>query len=159
MESTNKYFIPIKLNSSVVVTYRTSPAHTGRLFHSVDFIAPKETPILAALDGVVSQVKQDSDIGGFGSEFDRYGNFIEIKHENGEYSIYEHLRKNGALMKVGNFVKAGEAIGHVGETGWMAGLGPHLHFNVHKYFGDGPEDYEALKINWVTPPPNKENVV
>jgi len=159
METANKYFIPIKLNNDIVVTYRTSPAHVGRLYHSVDFIAPLETPILAALDGEVVDLKLDSGIGGFGQEFDEHGNYIEIKHSNDEYSIYEHLRKNGGLVKIGDSVKAGQAIGYVGETGWMADLGPHLHFNVHKYLnGNGPEDYEALKINWVDPPPNKENI-
>lgn len=158
MKSTNKYFIPIKLNDDIIVTYRTSPAHTGRLYHSVDFIAPEGTLIFAAFDGVVTAVKIDSDKGGPTSEYDSLGNFIEIKHENDEYSIYEHLKKNGGLVKVGDSVKAGQKIGYIGETGWIADLGPHLHFNIHKYFGPGSEDYEALKINWVTPPPNRENI-
>ncbi|MFA6047362.1 MAG: M23 family metallopeptidase [Parcubacteria group bacterium] len=160
METTNKYFIPIKLNKDILVTYHTSPAHIGRLYHSVDFIAPLETPILAALDGKVTAIKLDSDIGGSTEDFDQYGNYIEIKHANGEFSMYEHMRKNGGLVKIGDHVKTGQAIGYVGETGWMADLGPHLHFNVHKYTrGNGPTDYEALKIHWVTPPPNKENII
>jgi hypothetical protein len=31
----------------------------------------------------------------------------------------------------------------------MAHLGPHLHFDVHKYVGTGPEDYETMEIQWL----------
>jgi len=147
MKCKNKYQHPIELKI-VVTSYKDSPAHFGRLKHSVDFITPEGTSIKAALGGLVVDVKQDSDIGGAEKSFDKDGNYIEIKHLNEEYSIYEHIQKSGSLVKVGDKVKAGQIIGYSGRTGWIAHLGPHLHFDVHKYFGPGKEDYETLEICW-----------
>ena len=159
METRNKYFLPVKLSDQIVVTYHSSPAHKEEwLQNAVDFLTSCGTPILAALSGTALRVKQDSDTGGDTKDFDRYGNFIEIKHANDECSIYEHIKKGGSLVKEGDEVKAGDIIGYSGNTGWMGGLGPHLHFDVHKYWGEGLNDYESMKINWVTPPPCKENI-
>ena len=151
MKTKNRYLYPIELTDKVKITYDESPAHTGRLKYSVDFIIPEGTPIKASLDGDVADLKQDSNIGGPDKIFDKFGNYIEIKHQNGEYSIYEHIRRDGALVKVGDKVETGQIIGYSGNTGWMAHLGPHLHFDVHKYHKPfGPEDYETLEIRWQT---------
>jgi murein DD-endopeptidase MepM/ murein hydrolase activator NlpD len=145
--SKNRYAYPVKLGKHVRVSYIESPAHVGRLIHAVDFIVAENTEVYAALEGKVVDVKQDSDKGGRARYFDRYGNYIEIRHANDEYSIYEHIRKDGAVVKVGDIVKKGQLIGYSGKTGWIAHLGPHLHFDVHKYFGKGPNDYETIEIN------------
>lgn len=144
----NKYAYPIDLKMIKFMTYLESPAHKGRLRYSVDFVTDEETPVYAAKEGIVTAVKQDSSIGDVGEEFDKYGNFIEIKHENNEYSIYEHIRKDSSKVKVGDKVSKGQLICHSGATGWLAHLGPHLHFSINKYYGEGTEDYEALRIKW-----------
>ncbi len=149
MKTKNKYQYPVKMSKKVRMTYNESPAHVDRLKHAVDFIIPEGTPIQAALDGIVVDVKQDSKIGSSDKSFEKFGNYIEIEHEKGEYSIYEHIRQNGSLVKVGDRVRAGQIIGYSGNTGWMANLGPHLHFNVHKYIGKDPEDYKTLEIDWL----------
>lgn len=151
MKTKNKYEYPVELTERVRMSYDDSPAHTGRLKHSVDFITPEGTLIKSVLDGVVVDVKQDSNIGGPDESFDKFGNYIEIEHPSGEYSIYEHIRQNGALVKVGDKVNTGQVIGYSGNTGWMAHLGPHVHFDVHKYHEPfGPENYETLEICWKT---------
>lgn len=146
--SKNGYIYPIKIGRHVRVTEKDSPAHRGRLQYAIDFIAPEGTPVLAAADGVVVDVLVSSDIGGQGEEFDRLGNYIEVRHEHDEYSIYEHLRQNGSLVIVGERVVRGQHIGYSGATGWIAHLGPHLHFDVHKYTGEGADDYVTLGITW-----------
>lgn len=151
MESENNYLYPVELFNNARIMFTESPAHVGRLQFAVDFIIPIGTFVKAALDGTVVNVKQDSGIGGLNRILDKLGNYIEIKHDNDEYSIYEHIAKNGSLVEVGDEVKAGQTIGYSGSTGWIAHLGPHLHFNVHKYFGEGPEDYETLDIAWKNP--------
>ena len=148
MKTKNTYFYPIKNVNNMKITYNESPAHVERLKHAVDFIVPEGTLIVAACEGVVVDVKQDSDLGGVDERFDAWGNYIEIRHSNNEYSIYEHLMKQSSKVKVGDTVKQGQIIGHSGNTGWMAHLGPHLHFDVHTYFGTGSEDYETLEIVW-----------
>jgi murein DD-endopeptidase MepM/ murein hydrolase activator NlpD len=45
----------------------------------VDFIAPKGTPVLAAEEGVVTHIKDDSNIGGPDTSFWFYSNFITPK--------------------------------------------------------------------------------
>lgn len=93
-------------------------------------------------------VRQDSDQGGDDPRFDQMGNYIEIQHEGEEYSIYEHLKQHGSLVKVGDTISRGQVIGYAGATGWLGGLGPYLHFDVHRYYGQGAEDDETLEIRW-----------
>lgn len=83
--------------------YRVKP-HRG-----TDFAAPKGTPILATANGTVIK-----------SAYARgNGNYVKIKH-NGTYSTqYLHMSRRKA--KVGQFVKQGEVIGYVGNTGSSAG--------------------------------------
>jgi len=158
MKTKNLYFLPISLSEKITATYSSSPAHHGWLKNAIDFLAPLGTPIRASLDGEVLRVKDDSEIGGDTRDFDKHGNFVEIQHSNGEVSIYEHIEKGSARVKAGNQVKTGEILAAVGQTGWMGSLGPHLHFDVHKYYGQGLNDYKSLEIRWIDPPPNKEGL-
>ncbi len=144
----NIYSYPVKRSKNIRMTYTDSPAHEGRLINAVDFITKENTPILAAASGRVIDVKQDSSVGGTTPDFDKLGNYIEIKHKNNEYSIYEHINPQGSIVKVGDNVRAGQVIGFTGATGWLAHLGPHLHFDVHIYLSKDPEDYRTLKITW-----------
>lgn len=57
-----------------------------------------------------------------------YGNFVKIKHENGYYTLYAHLKYNSIPVKIGGKVKQGDVIGYMGNTGHS--LGAHLHFEV-----------------------------
>ncbi len=143
----NKYGFPVQLNPDSRIVYHDSPAHVGKLKHAVDFLVSEGTPVKAALDGTVVDIQASSDIGGAEKSKEQYGNFIEIRHDNDEYSEYEHLRKDGVCVAVGDHVTKGQRIGYSGTTGWLADLGPHLHFMVGKY-GEKVEDYETLSIVW-----------
>ncbi|MBM3257965.1 MAG: M23 family metallopeptidase [Candidatus Nealsonbacteria bacterium] len=147
MRTENKYAYPIVVSDKIKILYDESPAHTGNLKYSVDFICEQGTKVIAAADGRVIDLKLDSEIGGENKELDSLGNFIEIEHDNQEFSEYEHLKKDGVLVKLGDKVKKGQVIGYSGATGWLAHLGPHLHFMVGKY-GKTDEDYETLEIVW-----------
>jgi murein DD-endopeptidase MepM/ murein hydrolase activator NlpD len=147
MKTVNHYNYPIDITKARK-TYDESPAHKGRLRFAIDFIVPEGTPIKAALGGKIVDMKQDSDVSGKTEEYDKHGNYIEIEHANRECSIYEHIKKDGSLVKVGERVKTGQMIGYSGKTGWVAHLGPHLHFDVHKYKSNNPEDYETAEIKW-----------
>jgi murein DD-endopeptidase MepM/ murein hydrolase activator NlpD len=167
----NSYGIPVDLSKVEMVTFRRSPAHIGRIDRAVDFIC-KDAQVFAAADGIVKEVDVRSDVGGDGIRFDKYGNYILIGHQNLEYSCYEHLRKGGAQVKVGEFVRGGQPIGYSGATGYLGGLGDHLHFDVHYFlpgskempdpdeFGDDEESrkeyfskfpYKTLPIKWISP--------
>ena len=55
-----------------------------------------------------------------------YGYYIVIRHHNGLETIYGHLSK--FLVKVNQYVKAGEPIALGGNSGRSSG--PHLHFET-----------------------------
>lgn len=78
--------------------------------------APIGTPIVAALDGVVTYAGW---LGG-------YGNCVMINHGNGVVTLYGHGNK--VVTTVGKQVKQGEIIMEVGSTG--NSTGPHCHFEV-----------------------------
>ena len=63
----------------------------GKLRNAVDFIAPQNTPVLAAADGKVTYVKDDSNVGGSDPSYWNYSKFISITHKNGENNRYDHL--------------------------------------------------------------------
>lgn len=85
--------------------------------HGVDIIAAKGTAIKAAMDGfvILSDYTYNT------------GYTIGIQHQNGVITFYKH---NTELLKtVGSFVKGGEAIAIIGNTGHQT-TGPHLHFEL-----------------------------
>lgn len=104
----------------------SSFSHKGEL--SFDFKMKQGTTICAARDGIVIQTKEDSDKGGLKPEFLSEGNHIVIQHNDGSIAQYWHLQYNGVLVSEGDSVKAGQAIGKSGNTGYSAF--PHLHFQV-----------------------------
>ena len=91
-----------------------------RPHYGVDYAAPKGTVVSAAGSGTIIFVGQK---GG-------YGNVIEVRHENGIKTVYAHLNSFAPGMKVGKYVKKGQYIAKVGNTGLSTG--PHLHFGVYK---------------------------
>jgi murein DD-endopeptidase MepM/ murein hydrolase activator NlpD len=100
---------------------------------ALDFKMKRGTPILAARDGVVIRVKEDGSKGGWGKKYRSQGNNIVIQHSDNSRSGYWHLKKDGALVNVGDTVKQGQVIGFSGKTGYAAM--PHLHFIVWKNTG------------------------
>lgn len=138
-----KYLHPIDKENIRRISITESQAH--KIYpHSIDYIVPIGTPVKAAASGIIIDVKDDSDKGGEDQKFEEDENFVEIRHSNNEYSYYGHIRKDGAFVKIGEKVKAGQVIGESGNTGWLANLHePHLHFMVGKY------KYETIKISFV----------
>jgi len=117
--------------------------HTG-----IDISNVVGTEIRAALDGKVvfaggkTPGKADcKDLKEGGSNKCRggAGNFIMLKHvtSNGTYiTKYMHQQEDGFLVKYGDVVKKGQAIGKMGNTG--SSTGAHLHFEYRKQGERGP---------------------
>lgn len=97
--------------------WRIDPFTGQRAMHEgVDFAAPAGMPIHAAAAGVVVSAAPHPE----------YGNLIEIDHGQGLITRYAHAAT--LVARTGAFVKRGETIGTVGNTG--RSTGPHLHFEV-----------------------------
>jgi len=82
--------------------------------------------ILAHSGGQVVEVRKDyktTDTTGRS-----YGNYIKIKHDNGYYTLYAHLKYNSIPLKQNDKVTKGQVIGFMGNTGYSKGA--HLHFEV-----------------------------
>lgn len=95
------------------------PWNTGvQTWHSgLDFPAPTGTPVAAIAGGIVTV-----------AGWDRYfGNYIEIRHSNGDVSLYAHNSK--LLADEGETVNQGQEIALVGATG--NATGPHCHLELH----------------------------
>ena len=152
--SVNLYKIPVKKNSiEKIVTKQgmlsaKQKSHLKNLKNSIDFVVPAGTEVFAALDGEVTTMKDDSDAGGPDKKYWYDGNFIVIKHANGEFSYYEHFKFKGVAVKVGDRVKTGQLIGHVGMTGYT--FRPHLHFDVFvwPYPTAKPKERETVKVRF-----------
>jgi murein DD-endopeptidase MepM/ murein hydrolase activator NlpD len=128
MSTYNKYRIPIPKELLQRIDRNSSPAHIWSLRNAVDFIAPQNTPVLVAADGVVVFVSDDSNVGGPDPSYWNTTNYITVKHSFGEYSRYDHLHHQSAKVRVGQQVQAGQEIANVGMTGYT--YIPHLHFQV-----------------------------
>ena len=105
-------FFVAPVRGEIISGFDTEDEH-----HGVDIIAPKGTAIKAAMDGfvILSDYTYNT------------GYTIGIQHQNGVISFYKH---NSELLKtVGSFVKGGEAIAIIGNTGHQT-TGPHLHFEL-----------------------------
>jgi murein DD-endopeptidase MepM/ murein hydrolase activator NlpD len=124
----NRYRLPVPKNLLEKVDRTSSPAHAGNLRNAIDFIVPENTPVLAAANGIVTSVKDDSTIGGPNPIYWNFANFIVIMHANEEYSRYDHLAPQSSKVKVGQAVSKGQEIAKVGMTGYT--FSPHLHFQV-----------------------------
>lgn len=92
--------------------------------YAYDFLMPLDTPVLAARAGVVVELREhwpDSDpMGG-------HENMVSLRHDDDTISLYIHMRQNGVLVEMGEFVPQGGLLGLSGSSGTSL---PHLHFQV-----------------------------
>jgi murein DD-endopeptidase MepM/ murein hydrolase activator NlpD len=96
--------------------------------NAVDWDVPEGTVVCAAREGRVVGVRGDSTFSGTDPKYKSLGNYVIIKHADGTFADYHHLKTGGALVKIGDEVTTGQPIGLSGATGFASK--PHLHFMV-----------------------------
>lgn len=151
MKSKNNYRLPVRLED-VIPPKKKLPSHSSQklknLDYAIDFLVPVGTPIYAAASGKVVWIKDNSKVGGRDKKkYWNLGNRIVIKHKNGEYTAYEHLRYKRIIVKVGQKIRKGQIIGYSGNTGWST-IGPHLHFEVFNHPSKDESEGKTLKISF-----------
>ena len=112
------------LNGTISDSLNTKIGHYG-----VDIIAPKDEPVKSTLNGTIIFADWTPD----------NGNVIHVQHAHNLISVYKH---NAVLLKkVGDYVKTGEPIAIIGNSGKLSS-GPHLHFELwHKGIVLNPVNY------------------
>jgi murein DD-endopeptidase MepM/ murein hydrolase activator NlpD len=90
----------------------------AKMHQGIDFAAPTGTPIMAAGDGEVVEIRR----------WGGYGNWLRIRHSGGYESGYAHLSRYASGLSVGDKVRQGQLVAYVGSTG--ASTGPHLHHEI-----------------------------
>ena len=116
------FFVPLK----GVITNEFNPSQNH---YGIDIVSKQNEAIKCVLDGTVILSNWTLET----------GYTIAIQHQQNIVSVYKH---NSALLKKeGEFVKAGDPIAIIGQTGELT-TGPHLHFEL---WSDGnpvnPKDY------------------
>ncbi|RFU63141.1 LysM peptidoglycan-binding domain-containing protein [Peribacillus saganii] len=101
-------------------------AHKG-----IDIAAPSGTKVVAASNGIVKKSYYSS----------TYGNVVFLNHDGKYETVYAHLEKR--LVKEGDKVNQGEAVGIMGNTGRSRGV--HLHFELHL------DEWSVEKANALNP--------
>jgi murein DD-endopeptidase MepM/ murein hydrolase activator NlpD len=131
---------PYRAPFAVGATFNVTQAFPSHVTHvtpdsryAVDFALPDGTPVYAAREGVVVNVRHDSFRGGAQTAMLDQANLIMILHEDGTIGAYGHLQWDSIRVRIGQHVKRGEYIANSGNTGFTTG--PHLHFAVLRNAG------------------------
>jgi murein DD-endopeptidase MepM/ murein hydrolase activator NlpD len=118
-------FLPAPLKYKRISSYfgmRFHPIlHKWRMHDGIDYVNKIGTPIHSVADGKII----------FKGWIRGYGRAVKIKHKNGYITLYAHLHGWPKGIYVGKWVKQGQVIGYLGNTGLSTG--PHLHFGVMHY--------------------------
>jgi murein DD-endopeptidase MepM/ murein hydrolase activator NlpD len=133
---TRPYRVPFAVGESFTVTqaYPTRITHvTPDSAYAVDFALPDGTPVYAAREGTVINVRHDSFRGAPLPAMLDQANLIEILHDDGTIGVYGHLHWDSIRVHIGQHVARGEYIADSGNTGFTTG--PHLHFAVWRNAG------------------------
>ena len=135
--------VPVKfgMRTSSYSTRRFHPIakkykrHTG-----IDYSAAHGTPIFATAGGKVEYA------GWRGG----YGKLVVIRHPNGYKTYYGHGSR--LLVKKGAYVKQGQTIARVGQTGQATG--PHVHYEIR--INGKPVNPQSIKSTQGNPLPSDQ---
>lgn len=122
-----EFFLFSPISGIVLSPYNAKTEHYG-----ADVVSKKNEPVKSVADGTVI----------FSDWTQEAGYVISVQHKGNLISVYKH---NSALLKkVGNFVRAGDLISIIGNTGELTS-GPHLHFELW-YNGNpvNPEEFVSF---------------
>ena len=117
----NQYLAPYSGRFSVTSGISGARKHpvlgTTRRHDGVDVAMPSGTVLKAMADGIVKGIKSDPK---------GYGRYLDIQHNDGTSARYAHL--SAEKVKVGQRVKAGQAVALSGNSGLSSGA--HLHMET-----------------------------
>jgi murein DD-endopeptidase MepM/ murein hydrolase activator NlpD len=114
-----------------------SDVRSGHAHEAIDIMAPRGTPVHAAVSGTIRKLFLSKPGGNTIYEFD----------EAGEYCYYyAHLDSYALGLREGMHVERGDIIAYVGSTGNADARSPHLHFALFE-LGPKREWWKGTPIN------------
>ena len=130
--------IPVEgvLPKDLVDTFGEARA-AGREHDAIDIMAPRGTPVLAAVEGNVVKLFHSKDGGLAVYQFDNARQWCYY---------YAHLDRYEPGLREGMLLRRGDRLGQVGSTGNASPGHPHLHFAIYRL---GPEKrwWEGVAVN------------
>src|SRR5688572_33492711 len=92
--------------------------HEGHAAYAFDFIMKIGSPVVAARSGIVVATEER-----FRDATRKPGeeNFVIVHHDDSTYARYYHLTTDGAVVDVGDRIRAGDTIARSGDSGASAG--------------------------------------
>lgn len=127
-EAAKRYMLSMVPNGHPVADYKGISSRFGFRTHPItglkqmhgglDYRGERGDDILATADGLVEFSAKSAGTG--------FGNLVTIMHANGFETRYGHLSR--ITVKQGDYVRKGQKIGEMGNTGRSTGV--HLHYEV-----------------------------
>jgi murein DD-endopeptidase MepM/ murein hydrolase activator NlpD len=93
----------------------------GRLHEGIDILAPRGSKVYSATEGLIADLRNNN-LG---------GKVVWILGPGGSWHYYAHLDRHKRGLKVGDYVKKGDLIGYVGNSGNARHTAPHLHYGLY----------------------------
>lgn len=108
-------------NRSVQSFYGADRDGGRREHHGIDIFAPRGTPVIAAVNGVVRSLAPNT-LG---------GTVVWLFDAQRSLMLY-HAHLDRHVMREGQAVRIGDTLGFVGNTGNAKTTAPHLHFGIYQ---------------------------
>ena len=127
------FSITVPVFSYTMNDYRT---HSG-----LDFACSPGTPVLAAADGTICEIKDDP----------MMGITVSIQHTGGAVTKYKGITEDSInITKVGETVKKGQVIGASGDTALIESAEEdHLHFELYVN-GEAKDPGEYMRVTYLS---------
>jgi murein DD-endopeptidase MepM/ murein hydrolase activator NlpD len=118
------YAFPVAGASSYVDTYGGFRGDVpGNWHHGDDIFASLGTPVVAVADGTLNRVGWEH-LGGWR---------LWVRDHNRNQFYYAHLSGYSPLALHSKYVKKGDVVGFIGNSGDAFTTPPHLHFEIHPH--------------------------
>jgi murein DD-endopeptidase MepM/ murein hydrolase activator NlpD len=119
-------------------------------YKAADIMIAPNTPVVAAVDGVITKVDDDTCTPG---TKDYSVPRINMQGADGKYYYYTHMKPGSLKVHKGQQVTAGTDLGNVGPTECAQGTPPHLHFQISSVPITNTES-ASERTKYIDPQPN-----
>jgi murein DD-endopeptidase MepM/ murein hydrolase activator NlpD len=113
----------------------------ARRHDGIDIFAPRGTPVIASVNGVVRSTRPNR-LG---------GNVVWLRDGQRDQSLY-YAHLDTQVVAEGQQVLAGDTIGFVGNTGNAVTTPPHLHFGIYRRPGGAIDPFDWVARTDTTAP-------